>query len=93
MMIVRECDRELAQLLIQTLSLDDLALEDIDPDQPLFGDSSGGWGLDSIDALEIALAIQQRYGVELRAEDEATKKAFTSLSALSNHVATCRQAA
>ena len=56
---------------------------DIVPDAPLFG---GGMGLDSIDALEIAVAIAQRYGVQLRAEDEATKRIFANCGALRSHI-------
>jgi acyl carrier protein len=68
---------EVSRLIIETL---DLGHEEIDPAAPLFGD---GLGLDSIDLLEIALSISQRYGINLRAEDCA---AFASVSALTTHV-------
>jgi len=82
-----DSERELAALLIAALNLEDKRIEDIDPAAPLFGEHAVGWGLDSIDALEISLAIQQKFGVEMRAEDEATRSAFASLSALAQYVA------
>lgn len=73
----------LAQLLVQALNLDGVEPALIAPDAALFGQSTGSLGLDSIDALEIALAISQKYGVELKSDDEVTKKSFASLRALS----------
>jgi acyl carrier protein len=84
---MRDSERELAALLIAALNLEDKRVEEIDPLAPLFGEPGTGWGLDSIDALEVALAIQQKYGVELRAEDERTRQAFASLTALADYVA------
>lgn len=81
-----EAEREMAALLVQALNLDDRDPQQIDPEAPLFDDHAGGWGLDSIDALEIALAVQQKYGVELKAESEAAKQAFTSLRTLTAYV-------
>ena len=82
----------MAQLLVQALNLDSVDPGSIAPEAALFGQSAGSLGLDSIDALEIALAISQKYGVELRSEDEATKKAFSSLKQLTAHVAAKRAA-
>lgn len=76
----------LAQLLVQALNLDGVEPAGIAADAPLFGQSAGSLGLDSIDALEIALAISQKFGVELKSDDEATKKSFASLRALSAFV-------
>lgn len=73
----------LAELLVEVLNLEDIEPEEIDPEEPLFGD---GLGLDSIDALEIALAIAQEHGVEMKAEDESTKEAFATLRSLSAFV-------
>lgn len=70
---------EVAHLIIEALELEDIEAADIGPSDPLFGE---GLGLDSIDALEIALAIAQRYGVEMQAEDESTREAFASLETL-----------
>ena len=73
---------ELARLIVVTLGLE-VDAESIDPTAPLYGE---GLGLDSIDMLEIALAIGKQYGVELRADDEANRDIFTSLRSLARHV-------
>ena len=76
---------ELAKLLVEALNLEDISADEIDPNDSLFGD---GLGLDSIDALEIALAISQTYGVQMQAEDENTRNAFASLATLTEFVET-----
>lgn len=76
-------ERELAELIVSSLNLEDIAPGDIDPDAPLFG---GDLGLDSIDALEIALAVSKRYGVQLRSDSEDNRRAFASLRALADHI-------
>jgi acyl carrier protein len=76
-------ERELALLLIEALNIEDTPVESIDPEAPLFGD---GLGLDSIDALELALAISKRYGFQLRSDEEENRRIFASLRALSAHV-------
>jgi acyl carrier protein len=73
----------MAELLIETLNLEDTEANEIDPQELLFGE---GLGLDSIDALEIALAISQEHGVEMKAEDETTKEAFATLASLTKFV-------
>lgn len=82
----------MAQHLVQALNLERVQAEAIAPDAPLFGGNAGGLGLDSIDALEIALMIQQQYGVELRSDDSAVKAAFASLRSLTRHVLQRRDA-
>lgn len=79
-------EKGMAELLISALELEDVTAEEIDPDAPLFGHDAEGLGLDSIDALEIALAVKQRYGVQLQADDEQNSKIFASLRSLSEHV-------
>lgn len=74
---------ELKQLIISALSLEEVSPEDIDPAAPLFGD---GLGLDSIDALELGLALQKRYGITLSADSEETRQHFASLDALAQLV-------
>ena len=76
-------ETELAQLLVDSLNLDDVAADGIDPEAPLF---NTGLGLDSIDALELALAIGKRYGFQLRSDNPDNKQIFGSLRALSAHV-------
>jgi acyl carrier protein len=75
----------MAQRLVQVLGLEHVAPDAIHPSAPLFGSSVDSVGLDSIDALEIALMIQQHYGVELRSEDAAVRAAFGSLRSLTEH--------
>ena len=74
--------REVATLIVDTLNLDN-APEDIVPDQPLFRE---GLGLDSIDALELAMAMSRSYGFQLRSDDSDNDKIFASLAALSAHI-------
>ena len=62
------------------LNLEDVTPDDIEPEDNLFDD---GLGLDSIDALEIAVAVSQNYGVHIKAEDEETKEVFRTLRTLS----------
>lgn len=76
-------EQKLASLIVETLNLEDIAPTDIEPEEPLFGDALG---LDSIDALELAVAISQMHGVELKAEDESSREAFASLRALSGFI-------
>lgn len=73
----------LAQLLIDSLNLEDLSPAQIAPEAPLFGD---GLGLDSIDALELSLAISKHYGFQLRSEGDQNRQIFASLRALSAYV-------
>jgi acyl carrier protein len=74
---------EVAQLIIETLNLEDLSPEEIESDAPLFRD---GLGLDSIDALELSLGIKQRYGIQLKADDENLTEIFSSLSKLTRYI-------
>ena len=74
---------EVAQLIIDTLGLEDIQANEIDPEERLFNE---GLGLDSIDALELALAISKKYGFQLRSDDENNARIFSSLRALSEHI-------
>jgi acyl carrier protein len=75
-------EQEVAQLLVETLKLK-VSAAIIDPVQPLFGD---GLGLDSIDALELALAISKTYGYQLKSSDPDIKVIFSSLRALAEAI-------
>lgn len=75
-------EAELASLIVETLNLE-VAGGEIDPEAPLYGE---GLGLDSIDMLEIALVVSQRYGVKLRADDENNIQIFQSLRSLSKFI-------
>ena len=80
-------EHDLAQLIVEALNLEAVKAEDIDPDAPLFGSDLG---LDSIDALELALEISKRYGFQLRSDDENNVRIFSSLRSLAAHIATNR---
>jgi acyl carrier protein len=76
-------ESELAQLLVESLNLEGVEPAGIDPQAPLFGE---GLGLDSIDALELALAISKKYGFQLRSDSDENRRIFGSLRALSAHI-------
>lgn len=77
---------EVAELIISALNLD-MAADEIEADAPLFGE---GLGLDSIDVLEIALVVSKRYGFQLRSDNEDNIRIFSSLRALTAHIAAHR---
>jgi len=79
---------EIKTLLIDALNLEDMSADDIDAEQPLFVE---GLGLDSIDALELGLALQKRYGVTMSADSEETRRHFRSIRALAAFVAASRK--
>ena len=79
-----EGERELAELIVQALNLEGVEPGSIEPEAPLF---KTGLGLDSIDALEIALEISKRYGFQLRSDDENNVRIFSSLRSLAAHIA------
>src|SRR4051812_45330853 len=78
---------DVASMIVTTLNLETVKPDEIDPAAPLFG---AGLGLDSIDALELALEISKRYGFQLRSDDEDNRRIFASLSNLSAHIETNR---
>ncbi len=78
-----DAEHALAELIVDSLNLEDTDAADIDPEAPLFG---GDLGLDSIDALEIALAVSKRYGFQLRSDNPDNREIFGSLRALSAHI-------
>ncbi|MCS7101299.1 MAG: phosphopantetheine-binding protein [Burkholderiaceae bacterium] len=82
-------EREIAELIVSCTGLEDVRPEEIDPEAPLFGD---GLGLDSIDALEIGVALAKRYGVKLTADSEDNRRHFASIRALACFVAAQRGA-
>jgi acyl carrier protein len=75
---------DLKRLIVEALMLEDIRPEDIDTEAPLFGD---GLGLDSIDALELAIAIDRRFGVKIEAEDERNRDIFRNVASLARHIA------
>jgi acyl carrier protein len=81
---MRDLENEMKALIVEALMLDDVTAEEIDSEAPLFVD---GLGLDSIDALELAIAVEKRFGVKIKASDEEKRKIFGSVRALSAYVA------
>jgi acyl carrier protein len=79
-MAAEQPEDEIKQLIIDVLQLEDITPDDIDPDAPLFVE---GLGLDSIDALELGVAIQKRYGIILSANSEETRRHFATVRSLS----------
>jgi acyl carrier protein len=82
-----DLQREVAALLVEALNLE-ISPESIVPDAPLYGE---GLGLDSIDILEVALVVSQRYGFQLRSDDEDNVRIFASLASLAEHIGAHRQ--
>ncbi|RPI63760.1 MAG: acyl carrier protein [Lysobacterales bacterium] len=80
---MQELERELKQLLIEVLNLEDLSVDQIDSEAPLFGD---GLGLDSIDALELGVAIRKKYDVRMDADSETTREHFASIANLARFI-------
>lgn len=76
-------EQDLARLIVESLNLEGVAPEDIVPEAPLFGE---GLGLDSLDMLELSMAVEQKYGVTLRSDDPENDKIFASLRSLSTHI-------
>jgi len=82
-------EQDIARLIIDTLNLEDLQPADIPRDQPLFGE---GLGLDSVDALELALALQKQYGIRVESDAKHTRQHFATLASLAAYVADPRTA-
>lgn len=76
-------EQEIKQLIVETLRLEGVTVDGIDGDAPLFVD---GLGLDSIDALELAMAIRKKYGVKASSDDAENKQIFASVRTLAAHV-------
>ncbi|BCG17006.1 MULTISPECIES: phosphopantetheine-binding protein [Vibrio] len=80
---MEQLHNDIKQLIIDALNLEDLTVDDIETDAPLFGD---GLGLDSIDALELGLAIKKQYNIVIDADDSNTRKHFASVANLAKYV-------
>ena len=76
-------ERELARLIVESLKLEGVAPEQIEAEAPLFGE---GLGLDSLDMLELSMAVEQKYGVTLRSDDPDNERIFASLRSLCEHI-------
>ncbi|EOB2573382.1 phosphopantetheine-binding protein [Vibrio fluvialis] len=74
---------DIKQLIIDALNLEDISIDDIDTEAPLFGD---GLGLDSIDALELGLSIKKKYNIVIDADDTNTRQHFSSVANLARYI-------
>lgn len=74
---------EIKKTIISALQLEDMTADDISDDESLFG---SGLGLDSIDALELGVALKKKFGIKLSTENEDNKKHFASVNALANFI-------
>ncbi|MEO5767634.1 MAG: phosphopantetheine-binding protein [Polyangia bacterium] len=82
-----DIEAELKALIVEALMLEDVTPADIDSEAAIFGD---GLGLDSIDALELALAINKRYGIRIKSDDERNREIFHSVRNLAAFISTER---
>lgn len=80
---------EIAEMIIEAVNLEDVTLDEIDPNEPIFND---GLGLDSIDALEISLELNKRYGIKIKSGDQNVGDVFASIASLSEFVQANKQA-
>jgi acyl carrier protein len=76
-------EKEVAQMIIDCLGLEEITAEEIDPEEPLFNE---GLGLDSIDALELSVSVSKAYGIELRNNEANNKEIFSSLRSLTHYI-------
>jgi acyl carrier protein len=81
---MEELELELKRLIVSSLNLEDLAPEQIDSEEPLFGD---GLGLDSIDGLELGMALRKTYGLRIEAGNEELRRIFASVRSIADYIA------
>ncbi|MBR2979118.1 MAG: acyl carrier protein [Myxococcaceae bacterium] len=82
-MATPELEHEIKQLIIDSLKLEDMTADQIDAEAPLFVD---GLGLDSIDALELAMAVRKKYGLTTQSDDDQNHTIYSSVRNLANYV-------
>jgi len=86
---MNELEQQLATLIVESLALHDVNPGDIDPESPLFNE---GLGLDSVDALELAMAVHKTFGVQIKADDPSVRQTFQSIRSLASYIAETRAA-
>jgi acyl carrier protein len=86
---MQDLEQEISRLIIETLNMEDVSPADINPAEPLFdsAEAGGGLGLDSIDALEIGIALQKKFGVKIKSQDKDLANTFFSVRTLAAYVA------
>ena len=87
---MRPLENEIKEVIIEYLDLEDISIDDIETEEPLFGD---GLGLDSIDALELGLALKKKFDIKLDSNSEESKKHFYSVRTLANFIEQQKQGA
>lgn len=87
---MRPIENEIKMVIIESLDLEDMSIDDIDSEAPLFGE---GLGLDSIDALELGLALKKKFDIKLDSNSEESKKHFYSVNTLADFIEQQRGAA
>jgi len=80
---MQDLESDLKKLIVEALLLEDVTADQIESEMPLFGE---GLGLDSIDALELGMAIQRKYGIQIKADDERNQQVFRSVRSLAEFV-------
>lgn len=85
-----ELKNEVKKLILSAVELEDISIEDIKDDAPLFGE---GLGLDSIDALEIGIALKKKFNIQFSAEDQDNRKHFASVNSLADYIQACKNGA
>lgn len=80
----QELEQEIKEIIISALDLEDVSTDDIDSAAPLFNE---GLGLDSIDALELGMALKKKYDVNFKSDKEENKQFFKSVAALADYIA------
>ncbi len=83
--MTQDLEKQLKAVIVESLMLEDVTPDEIDSDAALFVD---GLGLDSIDALELAIAIDKKFGVRIKPDDEDTRAIFKSVKSLAGYLAT-----
>jgi acyl carrier protein len=79
----QDLEKQLKEVIVESLMLEDVSPDDIDSEEALFVE---GLGLDSIDALELAIAIDKKFGVRIKPDDEDTQKVFASVRSLATYL-------
>ncbi len=80
---MNDLEKELKELIIKSLNLEDITVDDIDSESPLFVE---GLGLDSIDALELGMALQKKYSIKFGSKDEDMRKHFLSVRSIADYI-------
>ena len=85
---MEKLEQEIKEIIVSSLDLEDVTVDDIDTNAPLFGD---GLGLDSIDALELGMALKKKFGVNFKANKEENKAHFHSVATLAKYIMDSRK--